>query len=367
VVVGLDAAPPGVLLWRALLQWIGGIGIIGVALAVLPALGVGGMQLFRTESSDRSEKVLPRARQVASTISFVYLGLTVACALAYWLAGMRIFDAVLHALTTLPTGGYSSHDASMGFWDSAAIHWTATFFMLCSALPFVVYVRMTQGEVASLYRDSQVRVLVGFLAVAIAAMTLWLTGREIYAPLDALRHAAFNVVSVVTTTGYATTDYGHWGNTAIGVFFGLMFVGGCTGSTAGGIKIFRFELMGRMLRAHFLHLIFPKGVFPRVYNGRLLSDEVVSAVVVFFALFFGSYSAVTVALMAMDLDFLTSASAAVTTLSNVGPGLGGAIGPAGNYAGIPAAAKWLLSFSMVLGRLEIFTVVVLFVPQFWRG
>jgi trk system potassium uptake protein len=367
VVVGLDAAPPGVLLWRAILQWLGGIGIIGVAIAVLPALGVGGMQLFRTESSDRSEKVLPRARQIATAISFVYVGLTLLCVLAYWAAGMHLFDAVAHALTTISTSGYSTHDASMAFWDEAAIHWVATSFMILGALPFVLYVRVLHGEPGSLWRSSQVRTFIGFLAAVILLVAVWLAASGAYGFGDALRHAAFNVVSVVTTTGFATTDYSLWGNTAIGLFFGLMFVGGCTGSTAGGIKIFRFELMARMLRAHFLHLVFPKGLFPRVYNNRLLGDDVVNAVVVFFALFFISYSAITIALMAMDLDFLTSASAAVTALSNVGPGLGEIIGPAGNFSTLPDGAKWLLSFSMVLGRLEIFTVLVLFAPQFWRG
>jgi trk system potassium uptake protein len=366
VMTGLDAAPPGVLLWRALLQWAGGIGIIATAIAILPALGVGGMQLFRTESSDRSEKVMPRARQIAKAIGLVYLALTVLCAAAYWLAGMSAFDAAAHALTTVSTAGFSTSDASLARWDSPAVHWVATAFMLSGSVPFVLYLRLLQGERDTL-RDSQARTLLAFLAVVVAALTAWLVATGRYGWADAARHAAFNVVSVVTTTGYATADYGLWGGAAVGLFFGLMFVGGCTGSTSGGMKVFRFEVMAVMLRGHFLRLLYPRGVFPRAYGGRVLPDEVVGSVVVFFSLYFVCYGALTIALMALELDFLTSASAAVAMLSNVGPGLGETIGPAGNYAGLPAAAKWLLCFGMLLGRLELFTVLVLFMPRFWRG
>ena len=365
VVTGLDAAPPGVLLWRALLQWMGGIGIIAVAIAILPALGVGGMQLFRTESSDRSEKVLPRARQIAMAIGAIYLVLTLLCAGMYWLAGMSAFEALAHALTTVSTAGYSTSDASMGHWDSPVIHWTGTVFMLAGGIPFVLYVRLLRGERDAL-RDRQVRTLVGLLVVVIVFLTAWLVATGRYGPFDALRFAAFNVVSVVTTTGYATTDYSLWGNMTVGLFFILMFVGGCTGSTSGGMKIFRFEVMAVMLRTHFLHYLYPKGVFSRTYAGRLLPDDVVASVVVFFSLYFICYSALTVVLMAFDLDFLTSASAAVSALSNIGPGLGPIIGPAGNFSTLPDAAKWLLCFGMLLGRLELFTVLILFLPQFWR-
>ena len=366
VISGLDNAPPGLLLWRALLQWLGGIGIIATAIAILPALGVGGMQLFRTESSDRSEKVLPRAREVALALMGVYVALTLACALAYWLAGMAPFDAVAHALTTVSTAGFSTSDASLGNWDSAAIHWVAVVFMLSGAIPYVLYVQFLQGRTDPL-RNSQARVLLGFVAVmvVIVAASLWLSGK--YGFADSLRYGALNVVSIVTTTGFASTDYTLWGNVATGLFFGLTFVGGCTGSTTGGMKIFRFEVMARMLRGHFLRLLYPRGVFMRTYAGRELPDDVVGSVVVFFSLFFLCYSLVTIALMALDLDFLTSASAAAASLANVGPGLGPVIGPAGNFSSLPDTAKWLLCFAMLLGRLEIFTVLILFMPHFWRG
>jgi trk system potassium uptake protein TrkH len=366
VIVGLDDAPQGILLWRALLQWLGGIGIIGVAISILPALGVGGMQLFRTESSDRSEKVMPRVREIATGIMLIYTALTVACALAYWLVAMSPFDAIAHALTTVSTAGFSTSDISMARWNNPALHWIATLFMLSGAIPFVLYLRLFQGQQDAL-RDSQVRFLAMLLAVLIIAVAAWLILVAGHSVADALRLAAFNVVSVVTTTGYATADYTLWGNLMVGLFFGLMFVGGCTGSTAGGMKIFRFQVMIRMLQSQFLRLLYPRGVFPRVYAGRLLPDDVIASVVVFFSLYFICYSALTVALMAFDLDFLTSASAAVAALSNVGPGLGPIIGPAGNFGTLPDASKWLLCFGMLLGRLELFTVLILFFPQFWRG
>lgn len=365
VIVGLDAAPPGILLWRAILQWLGGIGVVGTAIAILPALGVGGMQLFRTESSDRSEKVMPRVREIAATIFLIYIGLTCTCGLLYWLAGMTPFEAVAHALTTVSTGGFSTSDSSMAAFSNAT-HWIAIVFMVAGGIPFVLYVKMFQGERDTL-RDTQVRTFLLFLVIVISAFTFWLAATSPYGWLDSTRLAAFHVVSIVTGTGFATTDYMLWGNFAIGVFFGLTFVGGCTGSTSGGLKIFRFEVMSAMLRTQLLRLIHPRGVFPRTYAGRVLPDDVISSVVVFLAFFMICYSAITVALMAFDLDFLTSASAAATALANVGPGLGPIIGPAGNFSSLPDGAKWILSFAMLLGRLELFTVLVLFVPQFWRG
>jgi trk system potassium uptake protein TrkH len=366
VVANLDEAPPGLLLWRALLQWMGGIGIIATAIAILPALGIGGMQLFRTESSDRSEKVMPRVRQIAIAIGSVYLGLTMLAAICYRLTDMTTFEAVAHALTTISTGGYSTSDSSFGNWDDNGIQWIATLFMLAGGIPFVLYVRFLSGEHRALW-DRQVRTLLALLAVVIGAIAVSLVVSGLEEPLDALRLAAFSTVSVVTTTGYATTDYSLWGNAAVGLFFGLTFIGGCTGSTAGGIKIFRFEVISKMLRGHFLRLLYPRGVFPLSYAGRALPESVIGSVVVFFSIFFLCYSLLTIALMGMGLDFLTSASAAVTSLANVGPGLGETIGPAGNFSTIPAAAKWLLCFAMLLGRLELFTVLMLFVPAFWRG
>ncbi|ODT82542.1 MAG: potassium transporter TrkH [Pelagibacterium sp. SCN 64-44] len=366
VITGLDNAPPGMLLWRGLLQWMGGIGIIASAIAILPALGIGGMQLFRTESSDRSEKALPQIRQIITTIGGIYLGLTATAVLVYWLAGMDLFDAVVHGLTSIATGGYSTRDTSFGAWEDNGIQWFATLFMLSGSIPFVLYVRGVAGE-ARAFRDRQVFTLLLFVGVVVLGLGSWLALSGQYAIEPAFRHAAFNVVSVVSTTGYATADYSAWGNAAIGLFFGLTFIGGCTGSTSGGIKIFRFEVMAVMLRTHFMRLLYPNGIFPRIYGHRKLDDEIVGSVVAFVAVFFCCYAVLTIALMAIGLDFLTSASGAATALANVGPGLGDTIGPTGTFGPLPDSAKWLLSFGMMLGRLELFTVLILFVPRFWRG
>ena len=284
----------------------------------------------------------------------------------YWLAGMKLFDAVAHALTSIATGGYSTSDASFGAWEANGIQWWATLFMLSGSIPFLLYVRFIAGDHRAFW-DRQVRTMLLFLAVVIGVLGSWLTLSGAYDLEPAFRHAAFNVVSVVTTTGYATADYSAWGNATIGLFFGLTLVGGCTGSTSGGIKIFRFEIVAMMLKAHFMRLLYPRGAF-RIYCGeRLIEEDVIGSVVAFFAVFFCCYAILTIALMAFGLDFLTSASGAATALSNVGPGLGEIIGPAGNFGSLPDGAKWLLSFGMLLGRLELFTVLVLLVPQFWRG
>lgn len=366
VIAGLDHAPPGLLLWRAVLQWMGGIGIIGTAIAILPALGIGGMQLFRTESSDRSEKAMPRVRQIAKVLGQSYVGLTLLAILVYWAAGMELFDAVAHAMTSIATGGYSTSDASFGAWEANGIQWFATLFMLSGTIPFVLYVRFVTGDRRAFW-DRQVRTLTVFLTLTIVLVGGWLYLSGHYPLGAAFRYAAFNIVSVVTTTGYATTDYGLWGNAIVGVFFGLTFVGGCTGSTSGGIKIFRFEVLAIMLKAHFMRLLYPHGVFPRYYGDRRLDDDVVGSVVAFFAVFFLTYAALTIGLMGFGLDFLTSASGAATAVANVGPGLGPIIGPTGNFGSLPDGAKWLLALGMLLGRLELFTVLILFVPRFWRG
>ncbi|MGV6876630.1 TrkH family potassium uptake protein [Pseudochelatococcus sp. B33] len=366
VISGLDNAPPGMLLWRALLQWMGGIGIIASAMAILPALGIGGMQLFRTESSDRSEKALPKSRQILIAIANTYIGLTALAILVYWFLGMSLFDAVAQALASISTGGFSTSDASFGKWQGSGIQWFATLFMLLGSVPFVLYVRFIAGDMRALW-DRQVRTLLVFLAVIVICLGFWLFVSEQYEFEAAFRYAAFNVVSVVTTTGFATADYALWGNAVVGLFFILTFVGGCTGSTTGGIKVFRFEIVAIMLRVHFQKLLYPSGVFPHSYAGRVINDGVIGSVIAFLSVFFICYLLLTIALMAFGLDFLTSASGAATALANVGPGLGGVIGPAGNFAPLPEGAKWLLSAGMLLGRLELFTILVLFIPRFWRG
>jgi trk system potassium uptake protein TrkH len=367
VIVGLDLAPPGILLWRSILQWLGGMGFIVMAVAILPMLRVGGMQLVRTESSDLSEKILPRAAQVASAIGLIYLALTMLCATLYYSAGMTTFEAAAHAMTTLATGGYSTRDASFGGFDNAAIDMVAIVFMCLGALPFVLYIQATNGQLRPLLTDAQVRWFFGIVIAFVLAISSWLVIVEDAAPLDALRHAAFNIVSLITTTGYASTDYGLWGSFPVAALFFLMAVGGCTGSTAGGIKVFRFTVLHAIARNQFARLVRPHGVFVPLFNGRPLPETAAISVMAFVFMYGLSFSIVAIALSALGLDYLTAMSSAVTTLGNVGPGLGDIVGPAGNFSTLPDSAKWILSFAMLLGRLELFTVLVLFTPTFWRS
>jgi trk system potassium uptake protein TrkH len=367
VIVGLDIAPPGILLWRAILQWLGGIGIIVMGVAILPILSVGGMQLVRAESSDLSEKILPRAAQIASAIGMIYLALTLACAALYWYAGMSPFDAAAHAMTTIATGGFSTSDASMAVFGSPAIEWIAVLFMVLGGLPFVLYIQATNGNVMALFRDAQVRWFLGIVTLAAATIAAWLWVTVDVRLLTALRQAAFNTVSVITGTGYASVDYGVWGTLPVAALFFLMCVGGCTGSTTGGIKIFRLTVLHAIASNQIARLVRPHGVFIPMFNGRPLPEAAAIAVMAFVFMFALSFSVVAILLSALGLDYLTAMSGALTALANVGPGLGPVIGPSSNFAILPEAAKWLLAAAMLLGRLELLTVLILFTPAFWRG
>ena len=367
VITNLDRAPPGILLWRALLQWLGGIGIIVMAIAVMPILRVGGMQLFRMESSDASEKALPRAAQIASTIGLIYFGLTMIWALFYWLAGMGGFDAFAHAMTTIATGGFSTSDASIAVFDSWAIDTLATLGMVVGSLPFVLYLKTIRGGYRALASDSQVQWFFAIAAFFVLSASGWLWLKAGSDPLTALQYGSFNVVSIMTGTGYATSDFGLWGSFAMPIFFFIMFIGGCAGSTTCGIKIFRFQVLYAAARTQTRHLLQPHGVFIPYYNRRPIPDEVIVSVLSFFFVFGICFAALALGLGLMGLDFVTALSGAATAISNVGPGLGPIIGPAGSFQPLPDAAKWLLSAGMLLGRLELFTVLVLFTRAFWRG
>ncbi|WP_420417773.1 TrkH family potassium uptake protein [Pacificispira sp.] len=367
VIVGLDYAPPGILLWRSLLQWLGGVGIIVMAVSVLPMLQVGGMQLFRMEFAERVEKALPRAAQIGAWIAIIYLLLTLLCAALYWWAGMSGFDAINHAMTTVATGGFSTYDSSVGLFGSARIEWIATVFMILGSLPFLLYLQALRGSPGALLRDSQVRWFFGFLLTATAIMIVYLVIEKNWTIADAIRFTSFNVTSVMTGTGYATQDFGSWGAFALPLFFLLMFIGGCAGSTTCGIKIFRFQVLYATAKVQMRRLLRPHGVFIAYYNRKPIPESVEESVMSFFFLFMMIFALLACALGLMGLDFVTATSGAATAISNVGPGLGEVIGPAGTFASLPDQAKWLLSLGMLLGRLEIFTVLILLAPSFWRG
>jgi trk system potassium uptake protein TrkH len=367
VIVGLDYAPPGILLWRSLLQWLGGVGIIVMAVSVLPMLQVGGMQLFRMEFAERVEKALPRAAQIGAWIAIIYLLLTLLCAALYWWAGMSGFDAINHAMTTVATGGFSTYDSSVGLFGSARIEWIATVFMILGSLPFLLYLQALRGSPGALLRDSQVRWFFGFLLTATAIMIVYLVIEKNWTIADAIRFTSFNVTSVMTGTGYATQDFGSWGAFALPLFFLLMFIGGCAGSTTCGIKIFRFQVLYATAKVQMRRLLRPHGVFIAYYNRKPIPESVEESVMSFFFLFMMIFALLACGLGLMGLDFVTATSGAATAIANVGPGLGEVIGPAGTFASLPDQAKWLLSLGMLLGRLEIFTVLILLAPSFWRG
>ncbi len=367
VLTGLDKLPRGVLLWRALLMGVGGLGIVVMAIIMLPFLRVGGMQLFHTESSERSEKILPRATELIAATSGIYVTLMLLAVIVYAALGMDVFDAICHALTSVSTGGFSTHDKSFGFFQSAPIEWAAVCFMILGALPFVVMIKALRGEPLAIWRDAQVRGFFVILLIVCLIVTTWLMAARGLPIETALRLAVFNVTSILTTSGFTTADYTAWGEFTIGLFFLLMFVGGCSGSTTGSIKIYRLQVTALLTRSHLLHLISPNRVLTLAYNGRRLPADVPLSVIAFLAIYLATIGLFTVILAAMGLDLVTALSSATTAVSNVGPGLGDYVGPAGNFSALPAAAKVILSFAMVLGRLELFTVLVLLRRDFWRA
>jgi trk system potassium uptake protein TrkH len=366
VITGLDGLPPSILLWRSTGQWIGGIGIIGLAIAILPFLKVGGMQLFRLESSDKSEKGLPRTRAIAAAVGRIYVALTLACFLTYWLLGMSAFDALNHAMTTVPTAGFSTHDASFAYFDSAAIEWAGTLFMLLGALPFLAYLRFARR--GSLWEriEPQIPTYVVMITAFVLIFAGWLVLVEAVSPGAALTKTAFNTMSVVTTTGYASIDYLGWGAVAAAWFFMLTFVGGCAGSTAGGPKIFRYQVMFRMIGQHIRTTIHPHAVLPLRYGMRSISDDQVRSVGVLMFLYFTAVVVVAILLAMIGLDATTAVSGAATAVGNVGAGIGPVIGPSGNFAALPDLAKGVLVIAMIMGRLEILSILILLMPSFYR-
>jgi len=365
VLTGLDGLPPGLLVWRSIMQWMGGVGIIVMAIVLLPFLRIGGMQLFQSESSDRSEKIVSRSVELIRLLGLAYLFLTVLCIAAYLATGLDLFDAFNHALTTIATGGYSTHDLSFGYFNSAAPAWVAIVFMVIGALPFVLIIQALRGHPLLLWKDPQVRALIGFLAVVSLTLTVHLGVNMDFDFDDALVRATFTVVSIVTGTGYALGDFSQWGAPVVGISLLLMFVGGCTGSTTGGIKMFRFLVFFGTVRAHLRRMVRPHRIMSEEYGGTRLTQELSFSVLAFLVVYLGSVGIITVALSFFGLDLVTAISAAATSVGNVGPGLGPVIGPAGHFAPLPDGAKWLLSFAMLVGRLELFTVLVLLDPDFW--
>ncbi len=366
-IVDLDNTPKSILLWRAIMQWLGGIGIIVMATTVMPLLKVGGMQVFKTDSSG-AEKILPKTIEVALAIISIYTILTLVCGFVYWAQGMNAFDSIAHALTTLATGGFSTHNESIGYFKNPGIEFTATIFIILGSIPFITYLKFVKGNKKIFYQDVQIRGFLYLLIISILVMFayLFLNNTE-YSILDNLRISSFNVLSILSGTGYVTDDFGLWGEFPLIFFIFLMFIGGCAGSTTCGIKIFRLQILFLFVGNQIKKLMYPNSIFIVNYNNKKIEDSFINSVIIFIFSYLFLFLIIAMLLSISGLDFLSAISGAATSISNVGPGLGDMIGPNGNFSEVSDLSKWILSFAMLLGRLEIFAVLVLFLPSFWRS
>jgi trk system potassium uptake protein TrkH len=363
---GLEQAPRGLLLWRAMTQGIGGLGIVVVAVAIAPMLGVGGKQLFRTEVPGlASDKLRPRITATARRLLLVYLGLIAACTLAYVLAGMSVFDAVCHAPPTLATGGFGTRDASFAAFDSPALEWVASLFMLLGAINFALHYRLLTGHGRRVLANTELRYFLGLVAAASLAVA-WLLARSEAAPPGVLRKAIFQVASMVTTTGFASADFETWPALTSVILLVLMAAGGMAGSTSGAIKGLRVVLGFNVLRNSLARMLHPRMVLSVKYGDETVPGEVLTNLLAFLIGYFTMALLGTVVVAFAGYDVLTALSAALTTLGNVGPGFG-AVGPLDNFAHLPDYAKLVLSGLMLAGRLEIFTLLVMLQRSFWRS
>ena len=365
IISNLESMPKGILLWRAILQWLGGIGIIVMAITLMPIMNVGGMQLFKISNNDSSEKILPKSKEIALRLIFIYLILTLFCALSYKILGMNIFDSLTHAMTTIATGGFSNYNDSIGFFNSISIEISAMVFIILGSLPFIVYIKFLNGNKKIFLNDIQIRTFIKIILISIVLLAIYLALSQ--SNTFNLRSIFFNVISILTGTGYVNAQFDSWGGFPIVLFLLLMFIGGCAGSTTCGIKIFRIQILYSFISNQLKKIIYPKGVFILKYDQNPVDNKFISSVISFIYLYFMIFFAITALLSLTGLDFITSISGAATSISNVGPGLGSIIGPNGNFSSLPDISKWILTLGMILGRLELFAILVLFLPSFWRN
>ena len=365
VIPNLESMPKSILLWRAILQWLGGIGIIIMAITLMPIMNVGGMQLFKISSNDSSEKILPKSKEIALRLIYIYSGLTTLCAITYFIFGMNIFDSLTHAMTTLATGGFSNYNQSIGFFDSFAIEVSAMVFIILGSLPFIVYIKFINGNRKIFISDSQIKSFFKIILISIAILSIYLALSDL--GTFNMRLIFFNVISILTGTGYVNAQFDNWGGFPLIIFLSLMFIGGCAGSTTCGIKIFRFQILYLFIINQLKKIIYPKGIFIIKYDQSSVNEKFISSIISFIFFYFVIFFIITALLSLTGLDFITSISGAATSISNVGPGLGSVIGPNGNFSSLPDISKWILSIGMILGRLELFAILVLFLPSFWRN
>ena len=365
IIANLENMPKGILLWRAILQWLGGIGIIVMAITLMPIMNVGGMQLFKVSNNDSSEKILPKSKEIALRLIYIYSALTFLCALSYKILGMNFFDSLTHSMTTISTGGFSNYNQSIGFFNSFSIEISAIIFIILGSVPFITYIKFLSGDKNIFFSDIQIKTFLKIILISILILSIYLainSSSEIN-----LRSIIFNIVSILTGTGYVNAQFDNWGGFPLILFIGLMFIGGCAGSTTCGIKIFRIQILYSFVVNHLKKIVYPKGVFILKYNKNPVDNKFISSIISFIYMYFVIFFLIAALLSLTGLDLVTSISGAATSISNVGPGLGPTIGPNGNFSSLPDVSKWILSLGMILGRLELFAVLVLFLPSFWKN
>jgi len=365
IIPNLESMPKGILLWRAILQWLGGIGIIVMAITLMPIMNVGGMQLFKISNNDSSEKILPKSKEIALRLIYIYLGLTTLCAISYKTFGMNIFDSLTHSMTTIATGGFSNYNDSIGFFNSISIEISAIIFIILGSLPFIVYIKFLSGNKKIFFLDIQVKTFFKIIFISIIILSMYLSINNL-TQLN-IRSIFFNVISILTGTGYVNAQFDDWGSFSLILFLVLMFIGGCAGSTTCGIKIFRIQILYSLILNQLKKIIYPKGIFVLKYDKDVVDNKFIASIISFIYMYLVIFFIIAALLSLTGLDFLTSISGAATSISNVGPGLGSIIGPNGNFSSLPDVSKWILSLGMILGRLELFAILVLFLPSFWKN
>ena len=365
IISNLEDMPKGILLWRALLQWLGGIGIIVMAITLMPIMNVGGMQLFKVSNNDSSEKILPKSKEIALRLIYIYTVLTFLCAISYKFLGMDVFDSLTHSMTTIATGGFSNYNESIGFFDSVSIEISAMIFIISGSLPFIAYIKFISGNKKILFDDTQIRSFFKIIIFSVIILTIYLAISN-SAELN-FRSVIFNIISILTGTGYVNAEFDTWGSFTLILFLGLMFIGGCAGSTTCGVKIFRIQILYLFIVNQLKKIIYPKGVFVIKYDQSAVDYKFIASIISFIYFYIVIFFILTALLSLTGLDFITAISGAATSISNVGPGLGPIIGPNGDFSSLPDISKWILSVGMILGRLELFAILVLFLPSFWKN
>ena len=365
IISNLESMPKGILLWRALLQWLGGIGIIVMAITLMPIMSVGGMQLFKISNNDSSEKILPKSKEIALRLIYIYSFLTLLCAISYKVLGMNVFDSLTHSMTTIATGGFSNYNESIGFFNSFFIEVSAMIFIILGSLPFIAYIKFLNGNKKIFFSDIQIKTFLKIVITSIVILLIYLIISN--SEQTNLRSVSFNVISILTGTGYVNAQFDKWGSFPLILFLGLMFIGGCAGSTTCGIKIFRLQILYSFVSNQLKKIIYPKGIFVMKYDQNPVDNKFIASIISFIYMYFVIFFIIAALLSLTGLDLITSISGAATSISNVGPGLGSIIGPNGNFSSLPDISKWILSLGMILGRLELFAILVLFLPSFWRN